>query len=81
MADLHLQVAMILRELNLPAALAKVVLSAAVQDFIDEVSPTDAADWLTMVRTAWTVSPERVEDYMAAATAVGPLMLATDTGQ
>ncbi len=78
-ADLHLQVAMILRELNLPSALAKVILSAAVQDFIDEVSPTDAADWLTMVRTAWMVSPERVEDYMAAATAVGPLMLATDT--
>jgi hypothetical protein len=80
-ADLHLQVAMILKELHLPSALAKVVLSAAVQDYIDEVSPTDAADWLTMVRTAWMVSPERVEDYMAAATAVGPLMLATDTIQ
>ena len=80
-ADLHLQVAMILRELHLPSALAKVILSAAVQDFIDEVSPTDAADWLTMVRTAGMVSLERVEDYLAAATAVGPLMLATDTSQ
>ena len=74
LADLHLHIAMTLKDLNLPAALAKVVLSGAVQDFIDEVRPTDAADWLTRARTAATVSRERIEDYMAAATAVGPLM-------
>jgi len=34
-ADLHLYAAMMLRDLRLPAALAKVVLSGAAQDFID----------------------------------------------
>ena len=44
-----------LKELRLPAAVAKVVLSGAVQDFIDEVRPTDDSDWLTLVRTARAV--------------------------
>jgi hypothetical protein len=73
-ADLHLHAAMMLKELRLPAALAKVVLSGATQDFIDEVRPTDDADWLTLVRTARTMTRERIEDYIAAATAAGPLI-------
>ena len=72
--DLNLHVAMMLRELRLPAAVAKVILEAATQDFIDEVRPTDFNDWLTLVRTARTVSRERIEDYVATATAVGPLV-------
>jgi hypothetical protein len=78
-ADLNLHVAMLLKELQLPAALAKVVLSGAVQDFIDEVKPTDDGDWLTLARAARTVTRERVEDYIAAATAAGPLV--PDTGR
>lgn len=74
MADLNLHVAILLRELQLPAAIAKSVLAAAVQDFIDEVTPTDANDWLTLVRAAQNVTRERVEDYVAAATADGPLV-------
>jgi hypothetical protein len=73
-ADLHLHAAIMLRELRLPAALAKVVLSGAAQDFIDDVRPTDDADWLTLARTARTVTRERIEDYIAAATAAGPLI-------
>jgi hypothetical protein len=72
--DLNFRVAVVLKELALPAALAKVVLSAAVQDFIDEVRPTDDADWLSLSRTAREVPRERIEDYIAAATATGPLM-------
>jgi hypothetical protein len=72
--DLNLHVAMTLRELRLPAAIAKAVLEAATQDFIDEVRPTDFNDWLTLVRTARTVSRERIEDYVATATAAGPLV-------
>jgi hypothetical protein len=68
-----------LRELRLPAALAKVVLSAAAQDFIDEVKPTDDADWLTLTRAARTATRERMEDYIAAATASGPLVPASGT--
>jgi hypothetical protein len=72
--DLNFEVAIRLKELNLPAPLARVVLAAAVQDFIDEVRPTDDGDWLTLSRRARTLSRERIEDYIAAATATGPLM-------
>ncbi|MFI5179264.1 MAG: hypothetical protein ACHQO8_11895, partial [Vicinamibacterales bacterium] len=77
--DLNFHIAIRLKELGLPAPLAKVVLSAAMQDFIDEVRPSDDGDWVTLSRAARTVSRERVEDYVAAATATGPLM--PDTGR
>jgi hypothetical protein len=74
-ADLHLQVALALHELRLPAALAHAVLSAATLDFIEGVAPRDAADWWTVARTAQEVSSERIEDYIAAAAAAdGPLV-------
>jgi hypothetical protein len=73
-ADLNLHIAVILRDLRLPAAVAKAVLSAAVQDFIDEARPTDFNDWLTLVRTAQNVPRERIEDYVAVATSDGPLV-------
>ena len=63
-----------LKELRLPAAIAKVVLAGAMQDFIDEARPSDDADWLTLARTARAFTRERIEDYIAAATAGGPLM-------
>lgn len=76
--DVNFRVAMLLKELQLPAALAPTVLSAAVQDFIDQVTPSDDADWITMARAARAITREQVEDYLAAATAVGPLV--PDTG-
>ncbi|MBI3399985.1 MAG: hypothetical protein HY048_01085 [Acidobacteria bacterium] len=77
-ADVNLHIALTLNEMGLPAALTQNVLAAAMQDFIDEVRPSDDGDWLTMARTALTLSRERVEDYVAAATAGGPLMPGTD---
>jgi hypothetical protein len=74
MPDLNLRIAVLLKELGLPAPLARVVLSAAVQDFIDDARPTDDGDWLALSRAARSVTRERVEDYIAAATATGPLM-------
>ena len=72
--DLNLRVALVLRELRLPAALAKGVLEAALYDLLVEVSPMHFDDWLAFVRRARTVSPERIEDYLAALTAsAGPL--------
>ena len=73
-SDLNLHVAMMLRRLALPAALARVVVSGAMQDFIDTVKPTDPGDWLTLARAARTATRERIEDYVAVATAAGPLM-------
>ncbi len=74
MPDVHLQVAVRLRELRMPAALARVVLSAAVQDFIDAVRPSAEVDWITMTRAARGITREQIEDYLAAATAAGPLV-------
>jgi hypothetical protein len=79
-ADLNLVVAETLYQLKLPAALARDVLAAAVQDFIDEVRPTDPDDWLTLARTAQRVSRERIEDYVAAAAAGGPLLPVAGAG-
>jgi hypothetical protein len=74
MPDVTLHIAAKLKDLGLPAALTRVVLSAAMQDFVDEVRPTDDADWLTLARTATMATREQVEDYLAAATADGPLV-------
>ena len=79
-ADLNLHVAVMLRDLQLPAALARHVLTAAVQDFVDNVKPTDAFDWLTLVRSAQQVSREQVEDYVASAAADGPLVPQATSG-
>ena len=72
--DLNLHVARMLARLRLPARLAKFVLSAAVQDFIDEVRATDPDDWLSLIRGAGAVPRDRIEDYVAAAAADGPLV-------
>jgi hypothetical protein len=72
--DLNLHVARMLARLRLPARLAKYVLSAAVQDFVDEVRATDPDDWLSLVRGAGAVPRDRIEDYVAAAAADGPLV-------
>ena len=45
-----------------------------MQDFIDTVKPSDPGDWLTLARAARTATRERIEDYVAVATAAGPLM-------
>ena len=79
-ADLNLHVATMLRDLRLPAPIAKVVLAGAMQDFIDEVRPSDDADWMTLSRAARSVTRERIEDYVAAATAGGPLVPDTGAG-
>ncbi len=73
-ADLNLHVAMALGELRLPAALGQDVLRSAVQDFVDEVRPTDPDDWLALVRAAQSAPRERIEDYVATSAAVGPLV-------
>ena len=74
MADLPLRVAVVLHNLQLPAVLAKSVLAAAMQDFVDGINPTDGNDWLTLARAAQAIGRERFEDYIAAATADGPLL-------
>ena len=73
-SDLPLRVAVVLHNLHLPGVLARPVLAAAMQDFVDSVNPTDGNDWLTLARGAQAIAAERFEDYVAAATADGPLL-------
>lgn len=77
-ADLPLNVAVVLHNLQLPAVLAKPVLAAAMQDFVDATNPTDGNDWLTLSRAAQAVDRTRFEDYVASAAADGPLVAESD---
>jgi hypothetical protein len=73
-ADVNLRVALALADLKLPAALAKGVLAAAMQDYVDHVKSLHPDDWLSLVRSAQTISDERIQDYVAGLTTNGPLI-------
>ena len=72
-ADLNLRVLLALKELRLPAAIAREVLEAATQDYIDSVMPLYPDDWLALVRSAQVISTDRIADYVAALTVDGTL--------
>jgi hypothetical protein len=67
--DLNLHVGLTLRELQMPVALTRRVLEAALHDLFAEIRPAHLDDWLTLVRAAQAISRERIEDYLAAVTA------------
>jgi hypothetical protein len=71
--DLNLRILLALNELRLPTALARGVLAAATQSYIDSANPLYPDDWLTLVRSAQSVSTDRVADYVAALTVDGTL--------
>ena len=71
--DLNLRVAEHLAELKVPAALFGAVLAYATQEFIDSAAPLYDDDWAGIVPFAAKVSRERVEDYVAALVAAGPV--------
>jgi hypothetical protein len=73
-ADVNLHIAELLSELHLPAVLLRGVLASAVQEYVDQVRPLHANDWLTLVRAGQAISKDRVEDYVSALTAGGPLV-------
>jgi hypothetical protein len=80
--DVMLKVATGLHELDLPAGVAKSVLSTAMQQFVDTVQPNDGNDWLALVRGALSITRERLEDFVAAAAVVGgPLVPVTEAAR
>ena len=74
-ADLNLHVAVTLERLRLPSSLTKAVLTLALQEFLNQARPTDANDWITLVRAAQAVPQATIEDYIARLTVNGPLYL------
>ena len=79
MGDFNLAMALMLREMNLPALLAKPILAVAMQDFIDELSPANGNDWWSLSRAAQALRRQRVEDYVAVAAAVGGPLVPDET--
>jgi hypothetical protein len=77
--DLNLRLADRLAALRLPASLLRGVLAAATQDYIDQVRPIHPNDWMTLVRTAQALTDDRIDDYIAALTADGPLVAERST--
>ena len=74
LADLHIRVAECLSDLRLPASLAPGVLALATWDLAFASQVANADEWLPVVRAAQGVSIERVQDYVSALAAGGPLV-------
>jgi hypothetical protein len=72
-AELNLRVAVLLAELHVPATLFPSVMALATQDYIDSVPLVHPDDWAAMVSRAAAISRERVEDYVSAVVASGPV--------
>jgi hypothetical protein len=74
--DLIIRIAAFLKERDLPAPLAQAVLPYAMREFVDRVSPAHSADFTATVEAATALDASRIEDYVGAIAAVGPLRTA-----
>ena len=59
---------------RLPAILMRDVAAFAMQDAIDSGGPAYFDDWLSLAFAARDLKDERFDDYIAALTAMGPLV-------
>lgn len=78
-ADLNLRVAVLLADLRVPAALFPGVMALATQEYIDRIPAVHQDDWVAMTRAA-AISRERMEDYVAAVIASGPVRAVEEAG-
>jgi hypothetical protein len=72
--DLALRIAELLSELRLPSILARDTLAYATEEFLTLAQPAHPDDWTAMMDQAKALGRERVEDYISALTAAGPLV-------
>ena len=75
--DVSLRVAAVLSEAGVPAALFPGVMSMAMQDFIDSVPAVYPDDWQAISAHASSITRERIEDYVSALVANGPVHVVT----
>jgi hypothetical protein len=73
LADLNLRVAELLSALDVPASLFPHVMAMATQDYIDSVPAAHPDDWAALAGRVAALSRERVEDYVSAVIANGPV--------
>ena len=72
-AELNLRVAVLLADLRVPATLFPGVMALATQDYIDSVPLVHRDDWAAMAGRAAAIGRERIEDYVSAVVATGPV--------
>jgi hypothetical protein len=75
--DVTLRLADALAERKLPAALLAGLLAFAMQDVVDEANPAYFDDWPAFSRAARAITQDRIDDYIAALSAGGPLVPAS----
>jgi hypothetical protein len=71
----NFRVAGLLSDLKVPSALFPGVMHMAMQDYIDTVPAMFADDWEAISGHAWQITRERIEDYVSALVANGPVRL------
>ena len=79
-AELNLRIAELLSDLRVPAALFPGVMALATQDFVDSLPLLYPDDWAAITGHALALSRERVEDYVSAVVASGPVRTVEETG-
>ena len=72
-AELNLRVAVLLSDLHVPATLFPGVMALATQDYIDSVPLVHRDDWAAIAGRAAAIGRERIEDYVSAVVASGPV--------
>jgi hypothetical protein len=72
--DLNLRIAEFLADAHLPAALAHGMLAAALPDFLADALLVHDDDWPALAASARALRQERLEHYVSALTADGPLV-------
>jgi hypothetical protein len=73
LAELNLRIAEFLSDLRIPATLFPGVMALATQDFVDSLPLLYQDDWTALSGRAAALSRERVEDYVSAVVASGPV--------
>ncbi len=79
--DLNLRLAELLADMQMPATLLAPVLAAATLDFVNSVSSRDEDDRRGLVEFVQTLTPERLEQYLALLTTDGPLVPVSGTAE
>jgi hypothetical protein len=72
-AELNLRVAMLMADLRVPATLFPELMAFATQDYVDSVPLVHPDDWVALTGRAAALTRERVEDYVSAVVASGPV--------
>jgi hypothetical protein len=75
--DVNLRVAGLLADAKVPAPLFAGVMTMAIRDYLDTVPALYFDDWEAISTHAWSLTRERVEDYVSAVVASGPARLAS----